>query len=137
MKPSSAMALASRMSGHCACTALGVNAHIEPVRATTNSLARILKLRLLCRGAHAKVVPNDYARKALAVYAKTAVCSFLLRNRTLISILLILFAKSALGQKRKSDPAILTSVLSSTTDIRQRRGHVRKPAQKATLASSD
>lgn len=31
-----------------------------------------------------------------------------------------------LGQKRKSNPAILTSVLPSTTDIRQRGGHVRK-----------
>src|SRR4030088_937125 len=33
---------------------------------------------------------------------------------------------SQLGQKRKSDPAILTSVLPSTADIRQRGGHVRK-----------
>src|SRR6266852_957435 len=31
-----------------------------------------------------------------------------------------------LGQKRKSDPAILSSVLPSTADIRQSGGHVRK-----------
>src|SRR5882762_5187178 len=33
---------------------------------------------------------------------------------------------SEMGQKRKSGPAILTSVLPSTADIRQRGGHVRK-----------
>jgi hypothetical protein len=33
---------------------------------------------------------------------------------------------SEMGQKRKSRPAILTSVLPSTADIRQRGGHVRK-----------
>jgi MFS family permease len=33
---------------------------------------------------------------------------------------------AAFGQKRKSGPAILTSVLPSTADIRQRGGHVRK-----------
>jgi hypothetical protein len=31
-----------------------------------------------------------------------------------------------LGQKRKSGPPILTSVLPSTADVRQRGGHVRK-----------
>jgi len=35
-------------------------------------------------------------------------------------------AMSELGQKRKSGPAILTSVLPSTADIRRRDGHVRK-----------
>src|SRR5712664_1644392 len=33
---------------------------------------------------------------------------------------------SEMGQKRKSGPAILTSVLPSTADIRQRGGHVQK-----------
>jgi hypothetical protein len=33
---------------------------------------------------------------------------------------------SLLGQTRKSGDAILTSVLPSTADIRQRGGHVRK-----------
>jgi hypothetical protein len=35
-------------------------------------------------------------------------------------------AISEVRQKRKSGPAILTSVLPSTADIRQRGGHVRK-----------
>jgi hypothetical protein len=34
--------------------------------------------------------------------------------------------RSVMGQKRKSAPAILTSVLPSTADIRQRGGYVRK-----------
>src|SRR6266567_9296748 len=42
---------------------------------------------------------------------------------------------SAWGQKRKSGPAILTSVLPSTADIRQRGGHVRKVSIAATHLS--
>src|SRR5258707_2309021 len=38
---------------------------------------------------------------------------------------------SLLGQTRKSAPAILTSVLPSTADIRQRGGHVRKAPEAA------
>jgi hypothetical protein len=32
----------------------------------------------------------------------------------------------SVGEKRKSGPAILTSVLPATADIRQRGGHIRK-----------
>jgi hypothetical protein len=42
---------------------------------------------------------------------------------------------SQLGQKRKSGPAILTSVLPSTADIRQRGGHV-PPSEVAALILS-
>src|SRR3981189_1254631 len=41
MKPSSAMALASRMSGHCACDTLGTSTYIAPAR-TAITPARIV-----------------------------------------------------------------------------------------------
>src|SRR5882724_9718638 len=42
MKPSSAMALASRMSGHCACDTLGANTYIEPARAAITPARRVM-----------------------------------------------------------------------------------------------
>ena len=43
---------------------------------------------------------------------------------------------SAWGQKQKSGPAILTSVLPSISDIRQRVGHVRNVPQADSPFSS-
>jgi hypothetical protein len=58
-----------------------------------------------------KRLPNDYTFS-------------ISRARKMIWCVALRMSES--GQKRKSGPAILTSVLPSTADIRERGGHVRK-----------
>src|ERR1700704_6578930 len=99
MKPSSAMALASRISGHCACATLGDNTHIELVRATANTLARIVTLNLPHRG-----TPKSSAG-GLCSNSSSGLCeNDSLQSLTSIFLKLpcIRLEKSALGHKNGS-----------------------------------
>src|SRR5882672_1200252 len=79
---------------------------------------------------NAKAINRDrtsYSFKTVSCAHIASAFNFEIEIKNIILVALRTFEFShGLGQKRKSDPAILTSVLPSTADIRQRGGHVRK-----------
>src|SRR6266849_10122987 len=88
----------------------------------------ISTLPRLCE--NAKAINRDrtsYSFKTVSCAHIASAFNFEIEIKNIILVALRTFEFShGLGQKRKSDPAILTSVLPSTADIRQRGGHVRK-----------